>query len=122
MTKNKCQAVLTKPIPFWVIAFCVVVLIVFTLVQGARQRAEMATRWNAEDRSPIESLDSCRKRWSLCDRDTQNALLESHVHFVQLSREARITYHPGFPAAVNVLANIRVLRGEYDVAMPNAIV
>lgn len=78
----------------------------------------MATRWNAEDRRPIESLESCRKLWSLCDRDTQNALLKSSDRFVQLSREAKITYDPEFSAGVNELANIRVLRGEYDVAMP----
>ena len=117
-TENRWCAVLTKPIPFWVIALCVVVLVVFTLVQGARRRAEMETKWRAEDRWPIESLDSCRKLWPLYDRDTQNALLESCVRLVQISREAGIVHYPAFSEAVSALANIRVLRGEYDVAMP----
>ena len=116
--ENRWCAVLTKPIPFWVIAICVVVLVVFTLVQSGRRRAEMETKWSAEKRQPIESLDSFRKRWFLYDRDTQNALLESSVRLVQISREAGIAHSPVFSEAVSALANIRVLRGEYDVAMP----
>ena len=109
---------LTKKIPSWVIGLCVIVLLAFALVQGVRRRAEIAIEWNAEDRRPIESLDSCRERWSLRDPDTRNALLESSDRFVQISREAEITYYPEFSAALNGIANIRVMRGEYDVAMP----
>lgn len=115
--ENRWRAVLTKPISSWVIALGVVVLVVVMLVQVARQRAEMATKWDAEDRSPVESLKSFQKLWLSCDRDAQNALLESRLLLVQISREAGISRYPGFPSAVSGLANIKVLRGESDEAM-----
>ena len=40
------------------------------------------------------------------------------MRLVQISREAGIAHSPVFSEAVSALANIRVLRGEYDVAMP----
>ena len=118
MTNNRWQAVLTKKIPSWMIGLCVAILFAFALAQGARRRSEIATEWNAEDRRPIESLDSCRELWSLLDPDTQSSLLKSRERFVQISREARITYYPEFSAAMNEIANMKVMQGEYDVAMP----
>ena len=107
-TENRWRAVLTKPIPSWVIPLGMVVLVVFWLVQGAMRRAEIVAEWETEDRSPIESLNSFREWWSLCDHDTQNAFLESNVRLVQISRDAGISHHPNVSSAVIDLANISV--------------
>ena len=77
----------------------------------------MAIKWDAEGRSPVESLKSFQELWLSCDRDTQNALLESRLLLVQISRESGISRYPGFPSAVSGLANIRALQGESGEAM-----
>jgi len=55
----------------------------------------------------------------LYDRNTQNALLKSCARSVQINRKSGITHYPAFSEAVSSLANIRVLRGEYDEARKN---